>query len=648
MREFLELSNEILSAGIIVVAASILLYNLSHGLKNAIARTATIVLGAVTVVALGDVVLALGPATIYSLNAWLRLQWIGIALMPAALFHLSHALLSTTGRPSRWRRRIGTLILYTLGFTFMIAAALTDQLVHSPTEIPVPRLKAGPFFPVYLFYTVSASALALFNVIRARTRCLTDFTRRRMSFMLYTILTPIIGVFPYTVLIGSVPETNLRGFWLLVTLSNVGLILMLSFMSFPLFFFVDDTPDRVIKAELLEFFLRGPLVGMATLAVIIGLPRAGEVFGIPGQEIMPLAAVATLIVLQWAITRLQPLLERRFIYANDRAEIQQIRKLNARLLTRTDIDQLLEGILASACDYLQVSTAFVVSITTDGPVLEQSMGKRSVVDAVFQSGSLDKLPTGPNHDSSTDHTYPNYSIVAVDNFWFIPLRNGSNGNGHTLIGVMAVQARTPQPALLDEEVHVLAYLAERAAQTLHDMRIQAEIFSRLEQMTPEMEVMDQLRWVTRYRGEPGETAESIVGKPEFETAVKEALGHYWGGPRLTQSKLINLNSVKQALNLHGGNPANAVRAVLQDGVERLKPADQMRSMTAAEWTLYNILEMRFIQGRKVRDVAKRLAMSESDFYRKQRVAVSELARVLGEMEQEASQPTPLSENAERR
>jgi hypothetical protein len=58
-------------------------------------------------------------------------------------------------------------------------------------------------------------------------------------------------------------------------------------------------------------------------------------------------------------------------------------------------------------------------------------------------------------------------------------------------------------------------------------------------------------------------------------------------------------------------------------------------MTTAEWVLYNILEMRFVQGRKVRDVAHRLAMSEADLYRKQRVAIEQVARKIAEMEQGA-------------
>jgi DNA-directed RNA polymerase specialized sigma subunit len=49
--------------------------------------------------------------------------------------------------------------------------------------------------------------------------------------------------------------------------------------------------------------------------------------------------------------------------------------------------------------------------------------------------------------------------------------------------------------------------------------------------------------------------------------------------------------------------------------------------------LYNILELKFIQGMRVRDIAHRLAMSESDLYRKQRIAIEQVARALAEMEQ---------------
>ena len=45
--------------------------------------------------------------------------------------------------------------------------------------------------------------------------------------------------------------------------------------------------------------------------------------------------------------------------------------------------------------------------------------------------------------------------------------------------------------------------------------------------------------------------------------------------------------------------------------------------------------MKFLQGWRVRDVAMRLAVSEADLYRKQRVALEEVARAIAQMEREA-------------
>ena len=68
--------------------------------------------------------------------------------------------------------------------------------------------------------------------------------------------------------------------------------------------------------------------------------------------------------------------------------------------------------------------------------------------------------------------------------------------------------------------------------------------------------------------------------------------------------------------------------------DQQKP-DGQRSLTTTEWILYNILDLKFVQGRRVRDVARRLAMSESDLYRKQRVAIENVARTMANMERAA-------------
>jgi len=103
---------------------------------------------------------------------------------------------------------------------------------------------------------------------------------------------------------------------------------------------------------------------------------------------------------------------------------------------------------------------------------------------------------------------------------------------------------------------------------------------------------------------------------------------------LTESPLLQLKVVQDELSGHENNPASALRAILDKAIAQQRPEGQ-RSLTTGEWILYNILELKFVQGRRVRDVARRLAMSESDLYRKQRVAIENVARTIGMMEHEA-------------
>jgi hypothetical protein len=64
---------------------------------------------------------------------------------------------------------------------------------------------------------------------------------------------------------------------------------------------------------------------------------------------------------------------------------------------------------------------------------------------------------------------------------------------------------------------------------------------------------------------------------------------------------------------------------------------------SSEWILYNILEMKFLEGRKVREIAHRLALSEADLYRKQRIAIDNVANAILEMESTARELKPQTE-----
>ncbi|HRQ33676.1 MAG TPA: hypothetical protein PLM89_11300, partial [Anaerolineales bacterium] len=71
---------------------------------------------------------------------------------------------------------------------------------------------------------------------------------------------------------------------------------------------------------------------------------------------------------------------------------------------------------------------------------------------------------------------------------------------------------------------------------------------------------------------------------EFADWVKDALAHYWGGPKLTNSPLMKLHVVKTLVDDHDGNAQNALRALLRKAVDQVKPEGDRRF--TSEWILY--------------------------------------------------------------
>jgi hypothetical protein len=633
---FLETINETLTAIIVIVSVSILLYNLTRNLRARVARTSSVLLACVTGVYMVDVLTSLDP-TLASLRAWLRVQWVGIAFAPAAMFHLSDALLATTGLVSRGRRRRTTRVLYGLSMVFLLLVLFTATVVYGLVMSPAPHLLPGPLFLVYAAYFLVAVIVSIYNVMRARQRCRTTYTHRRMGYLLYSFTLPAFGIFPYSLLFGGTQSSPLL-FWSLVILSNLGIALMLIFISYPLSFFGSSIPDRVVKSELLNFFLRGPATGIWVLLVVLFLPRAGRVMGLQSEDFMPFAAVAVVMFWQWAVSVLLPPLERILVFQADQEQVKTIQSIGQRLLTSSDLDQLFEAILAANCDLLQVPVAFIATVEGEQVVIKQTVGNWTPGEG-WDGSDLKRL-------FADGRANPD-EIAIWDEFWVVPLYsvrmvNGvANGNGHNrLLGLLGVQARAESPNLSSDEQHVFEMLVHRAAQALDDRLLQMDVFASLEGLLPEMEAIQQLRDMTRYGDFPVFAALQSSGEDHadvgFANAVFDALRDYWGGPRLTQSPLLNLTVVRAAMPKNDGNPTKALRAVLQEAVSRLRPVGE-RSMTRSEWTLFNIVDLRFVQGYKVRDVATRLVMSEADLYRKQRVAVEQVARVLADMERSAKE-----------
>jgi hypothetical protein len=610
------LLNTTLSAIIATIAGSFLLYSLSRDIRNRVMLTYSALLFFVTVTYIGDLGVSYSDS-LATAARWLRFQWLGIAFVPAVYVHLSSEILGMTGAASPGRRRVLVWLLYVMALLFLILVVGGSLLVRDPVPDPAPHFQAGPLFWVFVAYFVGAVTLSMTFLVRARSRALIQSTRRRMTYLLVPYLAPGLAVFPF-LLVATPSLQSPPIFYIALILMDGVLAVMLTFMSYPLAFFGTWLPDRVVKAQMLQFFLRGPVVAIAALGVILAVPRAGAFLGLPGDEVMPFLTVIVILLLQWVITWIRPGLERLLIYGGDQGEIRHIQEMEVRLLTGTDFRQLLETILAATCDFLRVDNAFIASLAENGPKVEQTIGLHDGFSEEISQFTPDEL---------TSRLTVGGEVFEWEGFWLIPLRVGDGGP--RLVGVMGIAA--PMQDIQPETWEVLMALAGRAAEVLEDHRLQSEVFGALEDLLPEMATSQWVRGAARTGDRAALAGEPPAVPPDFAQRVKDALAHYWGGPKLTDQVLMRLSVVRRALDENDGNPQRAMRAVLQEAIERQRPEGQ-RSMTTTEWIFYNILEMRFIQGRKVRDVAMRLAMSESDLYRKQRGAIEAVAQAILDME----------------
>ncbi len=360
-----------------------------------------------------------------------------------------------------------------------------------------------------------------------------------------------------------------------------------------------------------------------------------------------MAAVATVMIVEWMIHAFKRPLERTF-QLNDDPDVRRIQLLSERLLTTNDLQQFLESVLAATCEAFRTPTSFVASLNATGPHLEAAVGPLGQVDQLPAATDLQQLTrvngsTGVGDDEVTEVG----EFFIWEDYWIQPLYSSAT---NTMLGVFGMRARSEAPDFSEEELILLARLKAQAASALEDRVLQQEVFAAVEGLLPGIISLQQTRSAATFGGLPvlvsdkAAVTEAILQDPEFSSMVRDALTHYWGGPKLTESPLLNLNVVQRELGEHDNNQVNALRAILIEAIEQQRP-DGQRNLTTAEWILYNILDLKFIQGKRVRDVARRLAMSESDLYRKQRVAIENVARSIAVMEmatldEEGDSPEP--------
>nr|WP_290669101.1 histidine kinase N-terminal 7TM domain-containing protein [Ardenticatena sp.] len=626
--ELLNRLNLAISAANLLLTFSLFVYIITHNFRNSAARAFAALLGFVTIVNGVDVVIAQvnNPAVA---TGWLKLQWIGIAMVPAAYLHFSDALLRSTGNVSRFRRG-ATVAAYATGGLFFVLVWTTDLIVdHAVAYAPwATQLTAGPFFWFFVAYFFITSAWGFANTLWARQRALTPTSRRRMTYLVASFAAPGLAVYPYLLLASLPARLPPLALIILLLVGNIGVGTMIVVMTYSVAYLGALAPDRVIKHDLVTYIFQGPLLGLFILAAILLLPPVEEWLGLPRETVLIFIIIGGIIFYQVILQWLKPVYD-LLVYQRDRSEIQLWRALRDRMLTASDINQVLENILTSICDLLRIEHGFVIVLDQGRFSVAAASGDARIAQTFLQAFDLTEL-AGLNGNVESDDlaTWPERHGLRL-----YPLRSQ---DGALLLGLLAVQMPTQLGEMSDRERSLLDRLLKQAQISLEDRHLQQGVLTLLKQLKPQFDNIQRWRTTIPYAASPTLLSNSTLQAANFPQLVKDALRDYWGGPRLTQSPLLNLRVVRQRLGEFDNNPAKALRAVLTDAMNALKP-DEGHTHSQQEWLLYNILNLKFIQGYRARDVAQRLAMSESDLYRKQRAAIEELARAILAMEQALAQ-----------
>ncbi len=619
--ELLALANFLLAAALVIFTFALLLWLFPSSWRNPVQRGFSALLTFVGIVYIGQVFLlrATSPEAAEQL---LRFKWIGIAFVPAAYLHFSNAVLRSTFYDSRWRRA-ATWAAYLGGMIFLGLVLLSDWIVAEPFNAPfATQLHAGPLFGLFAIYFTATTVWGIYNIELARRRTLTPISRRRLRRLGIAFIAPAFGVFPYLVFSGFpalIPPVILL---LLTFFGTIALLGMLIVMAYTVAYQGALAPDRIIKQKFAHYLLRGPLVAVGVVTAMTIVPFIETLIPLSRDTLLAATVIIGVIVFEMLISRGKGYID-RVLFWQDRREINQIQKLEAHLLTTGDLRQVLENILAAMCDLLRVQSGFALAAEPDGWKLETVVGAREPVQQFMAS---QVTPPSLNSDETRQ---PRFFVVGE--YWLYPLQvNGSD----IVVGVLGVAARAPQPDLTEHEQELVDALASQAELALEDRALQKNVFDALEQIGSEVEALQRVQAKPRVIGGiAGERVEEeLIASPDFNRAIKGALDDYWGGPKLAHSPLLQLNIVRQSLGAYGQNPTRALRGILAEAIDTLRP-EGSRSLTAPEWLLYNILELKVMQGMKIREVAQKLAMSESDLYRKQRVAIQEVAKTVQQMEQ---------------
>ena len=621
----LETLNQILYAAVAITAIALLMYTTGFNFRDRIVQTFALILICVVLIYTGETIAAVSNKAEY-IQLWLQLKWIGLVMLPAVYLHFSDALLTVSGRPSRGRRKSFVWLTYLITgiaalliFFGITVGGLTSE------NAPMFYLERNQLTFFFGIFYILVMAMVSYNLIRAMIRTATKTGLRRMIYLLAgaaaIAFSSIIFLFHGNSWFASHPHW----FWFFSILASSVTIFFMIVMTYTVSFFGVLWTDRQIKSRLFRWLLRGPF----TAAIVLGLTtvarRYGELQGDSYIYYVPMVMVGGTLLLQYAISLFSPYIEKSFFWGDDRQDLETIQSLQDRMLTNRDLHQFLETTAALISDRLPVSGGFIALLEGDKVTKSVSTGDQKAIENYLTDDKFIKQA----QESLVDQD----GLIEWQGLLLVPLEYDFEDGTSRLLGLGGF-VKNDNWSVEENDREAILQLADRATLAIKDHAIQKQVIESLSALQTEVDYLQNIRAVSSFNMEKFENIEQPEMPDGMASWVKDALTHYWGGPKLTNNPLMQLKVVEEESEQQDGNRTNALRSVLTEAIEMIKPSGE-RKFTS-EWLLYNILELKFLQGKKVREVARKLAVSEADLYRKQKIAIESVAQKIAVMEASAN------------
>ncbi len=627
LETLLKAISDILTAGVAIISFSLFIYAVTFKQRDKVTFSFTFLLFCIVIIFGADAFITV-TQDVGSLRFLLKVHWLGIVFLPTAYFRFSDGLLSMTGKPSRGRRSLVGNLTVVISLTFA-ALLFTNLLVGVVImdQPPAPYLERTIFndlFSVFFFITMF---LSWYNYIRSYRRTVTSTSRRRMLYLIISAIGPALGSFPYLLYGSSFAAQMPLVFWLLSIISNSTVFITLITMTYAVSFFGFPWTDRVIKSRLFRWVMRGPVTASLTLGVTTIINRLGKLWQVDVSALIVLTMVAVIVLFEYSITLFANVWERFLFSKNDREELEKIRSLEDKLLTSNDVRQFTDLILASICDLLQVQGAHLLVKNGNGNGMDALTGKMTL-NYVEQKEELLKLAA----ESGMEETE---IIIPVNNGTsLIPLFFSTKEIPFELMGAIVIEDFDIS-RMDTEKQKSIKKMISRLALALHDRKVQESLFVSLDMLSPQVSIIQDLLATSRFNQKRIYNENPITESEEVDRWVKNALDHLWGGPKLSQNPLLRLKIIEEKAVAENESPINALREVLRSAINQLKPEGD-RQFTN-EWILYNLLDLKYLSGWKVKDIARKLSLSEADLYRKQRIAISAVSNQIINMEKSVTE-----------